>query len=83
MKLLMSSIAVLGLFINQVASHGYLTIPVSRTRLAFEAGREQCPECTILEPVNAWPDVCLFSLFYFILFYFILFYFIILFCVFV
>ncbi|KAI0838266.1 carbohydrate-binding module family 20 protein [Hypoxylon sp. FL0890] len=40
-----------------VQSHGYLTIPSSRTRLGFEAGSDTCPECTILEPVTAWPDM--------------------------
>ncbi|KAK4150222.1 Glucoamylase [Chaetomidium leptoderma] len=39
-----------------VHGHGYLTIPFSRTRLGAEAGFE-CPECTILEPVAAWPDL--------------------------
>ncbi|OTA54677.1 carbohydrate-binding module family 20 protein [Hypoxylon sp. EC38] len=34
-----------------------MTIPKSRTRLGFEAGSDTCPECTILEPVTAWPDV--------------------------
>ncbi|KAL4932904.1 starch binding domain protein [Aspergillus undulatus] len=37
--------------------HGYLTIPASRTRLGFEAGIDTCPECSILEPVSAWPDL--------------------------
>ncbi|KAL2849692.1 starch binding domain-containing protein [Aspergillus pseudodeflectus] len=37
--------------------HGYLTIPSSRTRLGFEAGIDTCPECSILEPVSAWPDL--------------------------
>ncbi|KAL4913905.1 hypothetical protein BDW62DRAFT_213913 [Aspergillus aurantiobrunneus] len=40
-----------------VYGHGYLTIPPSRTRLGFEAGTDTCPECTILEPVTAWPDL--------------------------
>ncbi|KAF7593475.1 hypothetical protein BBP40_011481 [Aspergillus hancockii] len=40
-----------------VYGHGYLTIPSSRTRLGFEAGIDTCPECSILEPVTAWPDV--------------------------
>jgi hypothetical protein len=44
-------------FVTSVYGHGYLTIPASRTRLAYESGKEQCPECTILEPVSAWPDV--------------------------
>ncbi|CAI7593400.1 hypothetical protein N7533_011225 [Penicillium manginii] len=38
-------------------AHGYLTIPSSRTRLGFEAGIDTCPECSILEPVTAWPDL--------------------------
>ncbi|KAJ5692003.1 hypothetical protein N7462_001426 [Penicillium macrosclerotiorum] len=40
-----------------VDAHGYLTIPSSRTRLGFEAGIDTCPECSILEPVEAWPDL--------------------------
>ncbi|KAI1648217.1 carbohydrate-binding module family 20 protein [Daldinia loculata] len=42
--------------ITLVHGHGYLTIPVSRTRQGAESGAD-CPECTILEPVTAWPDV--------------------------
>ncbi|KAK2016985.1 starch binding domain-containing protein [Colletotrichum eremochloae] len=44
-------------FISYVYGHGYLTIPSSRTRLGSEAGLDSCPECTIREPVSAWPDV--------------------------
>ncbi|KAL2257135.1 hypothetical protein VTK26DRAFT_608 [Humicola hyalothermophila] len=40
-----------------VRGHGYLTIPFSRTRLGAESGIDTCPECTILEPVQAWPDL--------------------------
>ncbi|KAK4120350.1 carbohydrate-binding module family 20 protein [Parathielavia appendiculata] len=40
-----------------VHGHGYLTIPSSRTRLGAEAGLDSCPECNILEPVQAWPDL--------------------------
>ncbi|EGO56169.1 hypothetical protein NEUTE1DRAFT_130221 [Neurospora tetrasperma FGSC 2508] len=40
-----------------VNAHGYLTIPFSRTRLGAEAGLDTCPECSILEPVTAWPNV--------------------------
>ncbi|KAF3920397.1 Glucoamylase [Dactylellina cionopaga] len=40
-----------------VNGHGYLTIPKSRTRLGSEAGIDTCPECSILEPVSAWPDL--------------------------
>ncbi|KXX82008.1 Glucoamylase [Madurella mycetomatis] len=40
-----------------VHGHGYLTIPFSRTRLGAEAGLDTCPECSILEPVQAWPDL--------------------------
>ncbi|TDZ15083.1 Glucoamylase [Colletotrichum orbiculare MAFF 240422] len=40
-----------------VLGHGYLTIPFSRTRLGAQAGIDSCPECTIREPVSAWPDV--------------------------
>ncbi|KAL2852074.1 starch binding domain-containing protein [Aspergillus pseudoustus] len=43
--------------LSTVHGHGYLTIPKSRTRLGFEAGIDTCPECSILEPVTAWPDV--------------------------
>lgn len=45
------------LFAEGVRGHGYLTVPPSRTRLGFEAGKDTCPECQILEPVAAWPDV--------------------------
>ncbi|KAL3459519.1 starch binding domain-containing protein [Aspergillus heterothallicus] len=44
-------------FLATVHGHGYLTIPSSRTRLGFEAGIDTCPECSILEPVSAWPDL--------------------------
>ncbi|KAI0885944.1 carbohydrate-binding module family 20 protein [Annulohypoxylon maeteangense] len=40
-----------------VHGHGYMTKPHSRTRLGHEAGTDTCPECTILEPVTAWPDL--------------------------
>ncbi|KAK3990404.1 starch binding domain-containing protein [Cladorrhinum sp. PSN332] len=40
-----------------VHGHGYMTIPKSRTRLGSESGVDTCPECTILEPVSAWPDL--------------------------
>ncbi|KAL2824276.1 hypothetical protein BDW59DRAFT_180352 [Aspergillus cavernicola] len=50
------SIAILNL-LPAVYAHGYLTIPSSRTRLNFEAGVDTCPECTILEPVESWPDL--------------------------
>ncbi|CAI7613368.1 unnamed protein product [Penicillium pancosmium] len=43
--------------VTWVDAHGYLTIPSSRTRLGFEAGIDTCPECSILEPVTAWPDL--------------------------
>ncbi|KAI6088456.1 carbohydrate-binding module family 20 protein [Hypoxylon rubiginosum] len=43
--------------ITLVRGHGYLTIPSSRTRLGAESGIDTCPECTILEPVTAWPDL--------------------------
>ncbi|KAI9040301.1 starch binding domain protein [Aspergillus affinis] len=52
-----SSIFVLAGLLTSVAGHGYLTIPSSRTRLGFEAGIDTCPECSILEPVAAWPDL--------------------------
>lgn len=37
--------------------HGYLSLPMSRTGLNAEAGPDTCPECTILEPVTAWPEL--------------------------
>ncbi|KAK4210577.1 starch binding domain-protein [Rhypophila decipiens] len=40
-----------------VNGHGYLTWPRSRTRLGSESGIDTCPECTILEPVIAWPNL--------------------------
>ncbi|KAI1379693.1 carbohydrate-binding module family 20 protein [Hypoxylon crocopeplum] len=43
--------------ITLVKGHGYLTTPASRTRLGSESGVDTCPECTILEPVTAWPDL--------------------------
>ncbi|RAL16627.1 uncharacterized protein BO97DRAFT_383305 [Aspergillus homomorphus CBS 101889] len=52
-----SSIFTLAGLLTSVAGHGYLTIPSSRTRLGFEGGIDTCPECTILEPVDAWPDL--------------------------
>jgi len=44
-------------YLSCVYAHGYLTVPSSRTRVAYESGKEQCPECTILEPVEAWPNI--------------------------
>ncbi|KAL1860675.1 hypothetical protein Daus18300_009018 [Diaporthe australafricana] len=43
--------------VKSTLGHGYLTIPSSRTRLGSEAGIDTCPECTIREPVEAWPNV--------------------------
>ncbi|PGH15024.1 hypothetical protein AJ79_02706 [Helicocarpus griseus UAMH5409] len=43
--------------VTSVYGHGYLVVPSSRTRLGNEAGVDTCPECAILEPVNAWPDL--------------------------
>ncbi|KFX93760.1 hypothetical protein V495_00295 [Pseudogymnoascus sp. VKM F-4514 (FW-929)] len=40
-----------------VHGHGYMVIPASRTSLGAKANLDSCPECTILEPVSAWPDV--------------------------
>ncbi|KAI9371579.1 hypothetical protein BJX61DRAFT_543521 [Aspergillus egyptiacus] len=48
---------VAGSLLPTVYGHGYLTVPASRTRLGFEAGIDTCPECSILEPVAAWPDL--------------------------
>ncbi|KAH6873839.1 starch binding domain-containing protein [Thelonectria olida] len=49
------------IYLSKLASlafgHGYLTIPKSRTRLGAESGIDTCPECTIREPVTAWPNV--------------------------
>jgi predicted carbohydrate-binding protein with CBM5 and CBM33 domain len=49
-----------GLFfalMTSVHGHGYLSSPMSRTGLNAQAGADTCPECTILEPVTAWPDL--------------------------
>ncbi|KAF2201494.1 hypothetical protein GQ43DRAFT_371287 [Delitschia confertaspora ATCC 74209] len=40
-----------------VQAHGYLTLPMSRTGLNAQAGKDTCPECSILESVTAWPDL--------------------------
>lgn len=40
-----------------VRGHGYLSFPMSRTGLNAQSGADTCPECTILEPVTAWPDL--------------------------
>ncbi|CEJ56779.1 Putative Starch binding domain protein [Penicillium brasilianum] len=52
-----ASLLPLSCLLSLVNAHGYLTIPSSRTRLGFEAGIDTCPECSILEPVTAWPDL--------------------------
>ncbi|KAJ2902861.1 hypothetical protein MKZ38_000055 [Zalerion maritima] len=44
-------------YASSVYGHGYLITPSSRTRLGAEADLDTCPECTILEPVSAWPDL--------------------------
>ncbi|KAJ4320284.1 hypothetical protein N0V94_003461 [Neodidymelliopsis sp. IMI 364377] len=44
-------------FAASVQAHGYLSQPMSRTSLNAQSGADTCPECTILEPVTAWPDV--------------------------
>ncbi|KAF3026560.1 hypothetical protein E8E14_014018 [Neopestalotiopsis sp. 37M] len=44
-------------FVTLVNGHGYLWEPPSRVRLNYEAGVDTCPECTILEPVESWPDL--------------------------
>ncbi|KAF2788540.1 carbohydrate-binding module family 20 protein [Melanomma pulvis-pyrius CBS 109.77] len=44
-------------FAASVSAHGYMTIPTSRTSLNAKAGQDTCPECTILEPVTAWPTL--------------------------
>ncbi|KAI0169784.1 hypothetical protein GGR52DRAFT_482337 [Hypoxylon sp. FL1284] len=51
-----SALASSGL-ITLVHGHGYLTTPSSRTRQGSESGIDTCPECTILEPVESWPDL--------------------------
>ncbi|KAF2195999.1 hypothetical protein GQ43DRAFT_283922 [Delitschia confertaspora ATCC 74209] len=43
--------------VASVHAHGYLTVPMSRTGLNAQAGKDTCPECQILEPVTAWPDL--------------------------
>ncbi|KAI0199340.1 hypothetical protein F4808DRAFT_215002 [Astrocystis sublimbata] len=40
-----------------VAGHGYMTTPKSRTSQGVDAGTDTCPECTILEPVESWPNL--------------------------
>lgn len=40
-----------------VRGQGYLSSPMSRTGLNAQSGADTCPECTILEPVTAWPDL--------------------------
>ncbi|KAH9871166.1 hypothetical protein J1614_006742 [Plenodomus biglobosus] len=52
-----SSIAKVLAFATGVSAHGYLSLPMSRTGLNAQAGADTCPECTILEPVPAWPDL--------------------------
>ncbi|KAK6080848.1 starch binding domain-containing protein [Seiridium cupressi] len=44
-------------FVTLANGHGYLWEPKSRVRLNYEAGVDTCPECTILEPVESWPDL--------------------------
>ncbi|KAF2645851.1 hypothetical protein P280DRAFT_465595 [Massarina eburnea CBS 473.64] len=44
-------------FAATIHAHGYLSSPMSRTGLNAQAGVDTCPECTILEPVTAWPDL--------------------------
>ncbi|KAF3039905.1 hypothetical protein E8E12_005665 [Didymella heteroderae] len=44
-------------FAAGVRAHGYLSLPMSRTGLNAQSGADTCPECTILEPVTAWPDL--------------------------
>ncbi|KAF2218293.1 hypothetical protein BDZ85DRAFT_299659 [Elsinoe ampelina] len=51
------SLSLLLPFLPLVASHGYLTIPSSRSRLGAESGKDTCPECSILEPVTVWPSL--------------------------
>ncbi|KAI9090864.1 starch binding domain-containing protein [Phlyctochytrium arcticum] len=50
-------LSVLSAVVGSVHAHGYLTIPSSRTRLGAESKIDTCPECSILEPVAAWPDI--------------------------
>ncbi|KAI8941515.1 hypothetical protein NX059_002730 [Plenodomus lindquistii] len=52
-----SSIAKVLAFATSVSAHGYLSSPMSRTGLNAQAGADTCPECTILEPVTAWPTL--------------------------
>ncbi|KAF6831181.1 Glucoamylase 1 [Colletotrichum plurivorum] len=52
-----STVLAVASLLGSAYGHGYLTIPFSRTRLGAEAGIDSCPECTIREPVSAWPDI--------------------------
>ncbi|KAF2011960.1 carbohydrate-binding module family 20 protein, partial [Aaosphaeria arxii CBS 175.79] len=52
-----STIVKLLAFAGCVNAHGYMTSPMSRTGLNAQSGKDTCPECTILEPVTAWPDL--------------------------
>ncbi|KAK7185432.1 hypothetical protein DPSP01_001949 [Paraphaeosphaeria sporulosa] len=54
---MLSSLIKLLAFATSVNAHGYLSSPMSRTGLNAQAGVDTCPECTILEPVTAWPDL--------------------------
>ncbi|KAF9732153.1 hypothetical protein PMIN06_005382 [Paraphaeosphaeria minitans] len=54
---MVSSLVKLLAFATSVNAHGYLSSPMSRTGLNAQAGVDTCPECTILEPVTAWPDL--------------------------
>ncbi|KAJ5205326.1 Chitin-binding domain 3 [Penicillium cf. griseofulvum] len=52
-----AAVVLVGSLSTIVAGHGYLVTPDSRTKLGFDAGTDTCPECTILEPVQSWPDL--------------------------
>ncbi|KAH9880542.1 hypothetical protein IAQ61_000835 [Plenodomus lingam] len=52
-----ASLAKVLAYATTVSAHGYLSSPMSRTGLNAQAGADTCPECTILEPVPAWPDL--------------------------
>jgi hypothetical protein len=54
---MLARIAPLLALVGSIHAHGYLSSPMSRTGLNAQAEADTCPECTILEPVAAWPDL--------------------------
>jgi hypothetical protein len=53
MRAAVSAVAVLLSLANLAAGHGYMTVPASRTRLAYEKGEDPLPEAVIAEPIPA------------------------------